>query len=114
MNHFWYFKTTVEIDGKEYNYRLNIGRNRFDGNISLYDLNNYNEKDVNPFRVSSTGDITSSNQTIPEETNSVKDKIKSSKELNSEYSNEFISLEEQREFDTIPQGTPSTKAVISI
>ncbi|MBQ6730312.1 MAG: hypothetical protein IJR08_00130 [Bacilli bacterium] len=40
-DYYWYFKVAVRIDSKTFNYKLNIGRNRYDGNIALYSITNY-------------------------------------------------------------------------
>ena len=57
--YFWYFRTTVEIDGQIYDYVLNIGQSKTDGHISLYDITNYNKKNADSYRVSSTGNMRS-------------------------------------------------------
>ena len=71
-NYFWYFKVPVIIDKKRYEYVLNIGRNKFDGNIAIYDLTNYNKKDVNPNQISNMADITSSKENISKQSGKVK------------------------------------------
>ncbi len=58
--YFWYFRTTVEIDGQIYDYILNIGQSKTDGHISLYDITNYNKKNADSYHVSSMGNIRSS------------------------------------------------------
>ena len=44
-DYYWYFKVTVEIDGVEYIYTLNIGRNKTDKHACLYAITNYNKKE---------------------------------------------------------------------
>ena len=40
-DYYWYFKVTVKVDSKIFIYKLNIGRNRYTGNIALYSITNY-------------------------------------------------------------------------
>ena len=40
-DYYWYFKVRVKIENLIFNYKLNIGRNRYTGNIALYSITNY-------------------------------------------------------------------------
>ena len=40
-DYYWYFEVTVNVEGQIFNYKLNIGRNRYTGNIALYAITNY-------------------------------------------------------------------------
>ena len=40
-DYYWYFKVAVKVEGQIFNYKLNIGRNRYTGNIALYSITNY-------------------------------------------------------------------------
>ena len=40
-DYYWYFKVIVKVDNQIFNYKLNIGRNRYTGNIALYSITNY-------------------------------------------------------------------------
>ena len=65
-DYYWYLKVTVEINNNEYEYVLNIGRSKTDKHLSLYDINNYNKKSADSYRISNAGNNTLfSNDTIP-------------------------------------------------
>lgn len=57
-DYYWYLKVVVEIDNNEYEYVLNIGRNKTDKHLSLYDINNYNKKSADSYRISNAGNNT--------------------------------------------------------
>ena len=94
-NHFWYFKTIVEIDNKRYEYTLNIGRNKHDGNIALYDLTNY-KKGMNPYQVSSSADITPTDNITSDD----KD-VKLSKDIDIDDDEFDLSDKEKKELDKL-------------
>ena len=70
-NYYWFFKVTICYEGKKFEYKLNIGRNKTDSHCSLYDITN-NKKGADSYRISNPGNNTPSKENI---TNSV-DKVK--------------------------------------
>ena len=40
-DYYWYFKVFVKVDDRIFAYKLNVGRNRYTGNIALYSITNY-------------------------------------------------------------------------
>ena len=80
--YFWYFKVTVEIDGDDYIYLLNIGKNKYDGNISLHSIENYNEKKIQELTVNQErGYAISSTSIVDEKNKKVKFSLNSSDEF---------------------------------
>ena len=65
-DYYWYLKVVVEIDCNVYEYVLNIGRSKTDKHLSLYDINNFNKKSADSYRISNAGNNTLfSNNNIP-------------------------------------------------
>ena len=40
-DYYWYFKVFAKVDDRIFAYKLNVGRNRYTGNIALYSITNY-------------------------------------------------------------------------
>ena len=50
-DYYWYFKISVKVGNQIFNYKLNIGRNRYSGNIALYSVTNYKKNKARRFLV---------------------------------------------------------------
>lgn len=72
-DYYWYFKVNVEAGSEQYSYLLNVGRNKYDGNISLHSIENYNEKKIQELIVNQErGYAASSNSIIDEKDKNIK------------------------------------------